>query len=386
MTKKADQKTVERLLGRGVEEVIVRAHLENALRKGTTLRIKLGADPTAPDMHLGHAVVLRKLRQFQELGHTVVFIIGDYTALIGDPSGRNKTRPPLDPATIKKNAGTYFKQVGKILDMKKTEVHWNSEWFREMSVADLIVLTSKFTSQRVLERDDFQKRWKAGIEIGHHETLYPILQAQDSVMIRASVEIGGTDQKVNMLAGRDLQRQVGMDGEKKMSKSLGNYIGLTDAPEEMYGKAMSIPDRLIVHYFQLATGVSDAEIEKISRGLSAGENPRGHKARLARGVVALYHGAAAAGKAEDGFNRTFPNKETPENIRECKMKNTRCKIMDCLVASKLAASKSEARRVIVEGGGKGNGRVEKDPKVEVLISKTGVLIQKGKRHFVRLVL
>ena len=400
MTKKADQKTVERLLGRGVEEVIVRAHLENDLRKGTTLRIKLGADPTAPDMHLGHAVVLRKLRQFQELGHTVVFIIGDYTALIGDPSGRNKTRPPLDPATIKKNAGTYFKQVGKILDMKKTEVHWNSEWFREMSVADLIVLTSKFTSQRVLERDDFQKRWKAGIEIGHHETLYPILQAQDSVMIRASVEIGGTDQKFNMLAGRDLQRKVGMDeqdvitcpllvgtdGEKKMSKSLGNYIGLTDAPEEMYGKAMSIPDRLIVHYFQLATGVSDAEIEKISRGLSAGENPRGHKARLAREIVALYHGAAAAGKAEDGFNRTFRNKETPENIRECKMKNTRCKIMDCLVASKLAASKSEARRVIVEGGVKVNGRVEKDPKVEVLISKTGVLIQKGKRHFVRLVL
>lgn len=406
MAKRITEEEIEQILGRGIEEVIIRDHLARDLAKGTPLRIKLGADPTAPDLHLGHAVVLRKLRQFQELGHTIVFIIGDYTALIGDPSGRSKTRPALDAKTIEKNAETYFKQVGKILDLKKTEVHRNSEWFREMSVADFIVLSSKFTTARILERDDFEKRLKEGTEMGHHETLYPIMQAQDSVAINASVEIGGTDQKFNMLAGRDLQRKMGMDeqdvitcplligtdGEKKMSKSLGNYVGLTDEPEDMYGKVMSIPDRLIVHYFQLATDVPDAEVEKISRGLSKNENPRDYKARLAREIVSMYHGKKAAGDAERAFEKTFRNKEVPEDVRECTMKNLpagkageKCTIVDCLVLAKLAASKSEARRVIMEGGVKLDGRVVKDSNTVISIPKSGVLIQKGKRHFVRIV-
>lgn len=399
MIKKADEKTIKKILGRGVEEVIVRAHLENDLHKGTSLRIKLGADPTAPDLHLGHAVVLRKLREFQELGDTVVFIIGDYTALIGDPSGKSKTRPQLDAKTIAQNAKTYFAQVGKILDLKKTEVHYNSEWFRVMSVADLIRLAAQVSTQRTLERDDFTNRLKEGIEIAQHELLYPLMQAYDSVVIKASVEIGGTDQKFNMLSGRELQKKTGMDpqdvitcplligtdGEKKMSKSLGNYIGLSDAPADMFGKVMSIPDKLIIHYFELATDWGEEEIAALKKELESGENPRDIKARLASEIVGLYHGAKAAKVAEEAFERVFSKKEIPRDVPEVRVKKSSINILDLLVGIKLVSSKGEARRVVEQGGLKVEGFVISDIQAQVEIKKGGVLIQKGKKTFLRVV-
>lgn len=399
MPKKADDQTIKRLLGRGIEEVIVREHLVNDLKKGTALRIKLGADPTAPDLHLGHAVVLRKLREFQELGHTVVFIIGDYTALIGDPSGKSKTRPQLDAKTIAENAKTYFAQVGKILDLKKTEVHYNSEWFRVMSVADLIRLAAQISTQRTLERDDFTKRLKEGIEIAQHELLYPLMQAYDSVVIKASVEIGGTDQKFNMLSGRELQKKMGMDpqdvitcplligtdGEKKMSKSLGNYIGLSDAPADMFGKVMSIPDKLIIHYFELATDLGEEEIAALKKELESGENPRDIKARLASEIVGLYHGAKAAKVAEEAFERVFSKKEMPRNVPEVRVKKSSINILDLLVEIKLVSSKGEARRVVEQGGLKVDGKVILDIKAQVEIKKGGVFIQKGKKTFLGVV-
>lgn len=395
MPKKADEKTIQKILGRGVEEVIVREHLDNDLRKGAPLRIKLGADPTAPDLHLGHAVVLRKLREFQELGHTVVFLIGDYTALIGDPSGKSKARPALESKEIASNAKTYFKQVGKILDLKKTEVHYNSEWFKKMSVADLIRLASQVSTQRTLERDDFTNRMKEGVEIAQHELLYPLMQAYDSVVIKASVEIGGTDQKFNMIAGRSLQRKMGMDeqdvitcplligldGEKKMSKSLGNYIGLTDVPADMYGKVMSIPDKLIIHYFELATELPREEIEKLKPELKS--NPRDLKALLAREIVTLYHGSKESKKAEEAFTRTFKNRETPEDVNEAKVGASSMNVLELLVATKLTASKSEARRVVEQGGLKVNGTVIKDINAKVDIKKDGTLLQKGPRTFLK---
>lgn len=399
MSKKADDQTIKRLLGRGIEEVIVREHLTNDLKKGTALRIKLGADPTAPDLHLGHAVVLRKLREFQELGHTVVFIIGDYTALIGDPSGKSKTRPQLDAKTIAQNAKTYFAQVGKILDLKKTEVHYNSEWFRVMSVADLIRLAAQISTQRTLERDDFTKRLKEGIEIAQHELLYPLMQAYDSVVIKASVEIGGTDQKFNMLSGRELQKKTGLDpqdvitcplligtdGEKKMSKSLGNYIGLSDAPADMFGKVMSIPDKLIIHYFELATDLGEEEIAAFKKELESGENPRDIKARLASEIVGLYHGAKAAKVAEEAFERVFSKKEIPRDVSETRVKKSSINILELLVGIKLVSSKGEARRVVEQGGLKVEGLVISDIQAQVEIKKGGVLIQKGKKTFLRVV-
>lgn len=399
MPKKADEKKIKKILGRGVAEVIVREHLEKDLRQGTPLRIKLGADPTAPDLHLGHAVALRKLREFQELGHTVVFIIGDYTALIGDPSGKSKTRPQLDVKTIVQNAKTYFAQVGKILDLKKTEVHYNSEWFKKMSVADLIRLAAQVSTQRTLERDDFTKRLKEGIEIAQHELLYPLMQAYDSVVVKASVEIGGTDQKFNMLAGRELQKKIGLDsqnmitcplligtdGEKKMSKSLGNYIGLSDAPADMFGKVMSIPDKLIMHYFELATDLGEEEIAALKKELESGENPRNIKARLARQIVALYHGARAAKAAEEAFDRVFSKKEIPTDVPEARVNKSSINILNLLVETKLVSSKGEARRVVEQGGVKVDGQVISDIQAQVEIKKGGTFIQKGKKTFLRVV-
>lgn len=386
---------IKNLLARNVEEVILREHLEKDLLSGAKLRIKLGADPTAPDLHLGHSVVLRKLHEFQELGHTVVFIIGDFTALIGDPTGKSKTRPPLSPETIAKNSKTYLEQVGRILNTKKCEIHYNSEWFRKMDLADTIKLTAQFSTKRILERDDFSRRMEdESAELGHHETLYPILQAYDSVAVKADVEIGGTDQKFNMLAGRDLQRKMGMpeqdvitcpllvglDGVQKMSKSLGNYVGLTDAPADMYGKLMSIPDNLILQYFELATDLPFPEIRK----LPVKEKPRDVKMKLAREVVKMYHGAAASKTAESNFVRVFQKHEKPEEVKTYKLKPKTYKLMDLLVKTKLVSSKSEARRVIMEKGVKVDGKVIADPNAEVKIEKSGVLIQKGKRHFVKI--
>ena len=278
MSVSTDPKKIERLLSRCVVETVVAADLKKKLLSGKKLRIKLGADPTSPDLHLGHAVMLRKLREFQELGHQIVFIIGDYTARVGDPSGKSKTRPMLSEEDVEKNAQTYFEQAAKILDVKKMEIHRNGEWFAKMGFADVLKLVAQFTVARMIERDDFQKRLKEGTDIHLHELMYPAMQAYDSVMIRADVEIGGTDQRFNILAGRDLQRKmdqpeqdcmflgptlVGLDGTKKMSKSYGNYIGLLDSPEEMFGKTMSIPDALIWDWFALTTDVEAEEIVEL---------------------------------------------------------------------------------------------------------------------------
>jgi tyrosyl-tRNA synthetase len=393
MAKKATDEQIDGLLGRGVAEVIGRERLANALKKGEILRFKLGMDPTSPDLHLGHAVILRKLRKFQDLGHEVVVIIGDYTALIGDPSGRSKTRPPLEASAIDKNAATYLDQVEKILDRKKIETHKNSEWLSKLTFADLIKLAANFTVARTLERDDFAKRYKEGTDIHLHELLYPMMQAFDSVAVGASVEAGGTDQKFNMLAGRELQKKmgrteqevitfpllVGLDGTNKMSKSLGNYIGITESAESMYGKVMSIPDALVLNYFELATEMPMEEIAIVKKKLDEGENPRDIKMWLAREIVALYHSEKDAQKAEESFVKTFQKKEVPDNVLEIRVVE-HIHIVDCLVKAGLAPSKTDARRIIEQGGVKIDGEVVKDPQTEV---KKGSLIQKGKRYFIR---
>lgn len=393
--KPASKKQIDEILNFGVDEVIGKKHLEKDLKSGEVLRIKLGADPTAPDLHLGHAVVLKKLKQFQDLGHTIIFIIGDYTAKIGDPSGKSKTRPQLSSKEIEKNAKTYFEQVGKILDLKKCSIHYNSEWFENLKFDELIKITSKFSVARILERDDFENRLKGGVEIGVHEIMYPMMQAYDSVMINASVEIGGTDQRFNMLAGRELQKKmgetpqevitcpllVGLDGVKKMSKSLGNYIGLAEDPKEMYGKVMSIPDKLIMHYFELATEITDKEAKEIHSLLIKGENPRNIKMRLAREIVGLYHNKKVVEEAEENFINIFQKKQNPDNVKEFKIKKE-MELIDVLVESKLCGSKTDARRVIEQGGVKVEGKVVKNIKETV---KRGKLIQKGKRHFVKIV-
>ncbi|NQU83883.1 MAG: tyrosine--tRNA ligase [Parcubacteria group bacterium] len=391
----ASQKSIAEILERGVDEVIGKEHLENDLKEGHNLRIKFGADPTAPDLHLGHAVVLRKLKQFQDLGHTIVFIIGDYTAKIGDPSGKSKTRPQLTAFEIEKNAKTYFEQVGKILNLKKCSIHYNSEWFEKFSFDELIKLASHFPLARILERDDFEKRLKEGIEIGSHEILYPMMQAHDSVVINASVEIGGTDQKFNMLAGRDLQKKmrmtpqevitcpllVGLDGVNKMSKSLGNYIAFTDEPREMYGKVMSIPDKVLMHYFELTTELADSELKKIKQQLKI-KNPRDVKMRLAREIVEIYHGKAKVKDAEKNFVQVFQKKEKPDQIPTFKIEGEEMSLVDVLYESRLAQSKSDARRNIAQGGVQLNGEVVKD--INTIVKKES-LIQRGKRHFLKVV-
>lgn len=394
----ATEAEIEQILGANVVEVLQRQHLANDLRKGTPLRVKLGADPSAPDLHLGHAIVLRKLKEFQDFGHTVVFIIGDYTARIGDPTGKSKTRPQLDPKTIAKNAETYFAQVGKILDLSRADVHFNSEWFEKMRMEDVLKLAAQFTAARTLERDDFTERQKIGADIGLHELLYPAMQAYDSVMTTASVEIGGTDQKFNMLAGRDLQRKMGLpeqdvitcpllvgtDGVQKMSKSLGNYIALTDTADDMYGKLMSIPDSALLHYFELAAGYTSAELARVRRELEGGRNPRDLKMELARAVVTLYHSSRAAERAEGAFERVFRKKEAPQDMPVAKVKKEKLALVELLIEVGLAPSKGEARRVILQGGVKVDGIVVKDPEAVVAISKDGVVLQKGKRHFIRI--
>ncbi len=394
MAKKITSEQIKQIFGRGVAEIVGSERLFQALEKGETLRFKMGMDPTSPDIHIGHAVGLRLLRKLQDLGHEVVIIVGDYTARIGDPSGRSKTRPALDPKAIDANAKTYLSQVGKILDVKKIELVKNSKWLSKLTFADLIKYAAHFTVARILERDDFSKRFKAGTEIFLHEMLYPLMQAYDSVAIKASVEVGGTDQTFNMLAGRELQKKlglpeqavitcpllVGLDGTNKMSKSLGNYIGVTESAESMYGKVMSIPDTLIANYFELATEVTAEEIAKIKNEMLTGANPRDIKMRLAREIVSLFHPKGAAEKAEEAFVKTFQKKETPDEIEEKKVKADT--LLDVLVEVGFASSKTDARRTVEQGGVKVDGEVTKDFLMEI---KKGSLIQKGKRYFVRIV-
>src|SRR3989338_5702152 len=389
------------ILSRGVDEVIEKSHLEQALRSGKKLRVKLGIDPTAKDLHLGHTVVLRKLKHFQNAGHQIVLIIGDFTATIGDPSGRNEQRPVLTEKEAKANMKNYLKEAGKVIDIKKTEVRYNSEWFKSKGMAFLIELTSKFTIARIMERDDFQKRIKDGRDVSMLEALYPILQGYDSVAVKADVEVGGTDQKFNLLTGRKVQRRYGMkeqdvvtvpliegmDGVKKMSKSYGNYIGLSESPQEMYSKIMSIPDSLIQKYFLLLTDVSEIELEPLNplkKLENVNFNPKAWKEKLGTEIVKLYHSVKDAEKAKPEFDNKFgKSKGEIKADFELKKNPGSYAILDVLVEGKLAASKSEARRKIQEGAVTLNGSKIKDVDVSVKLTK-GTLIRLGKR-FLRIV-
>lgn len=387
---------VDELLTHNVAEVVDRANLRARLLRGEKLRVKLGIDPTAPDIHLGLAVVLRKLREFQDCGHTAVLIIGDSTARIGDPSGRSKTRPVLRHDEIIANEKTYLRQIGKVIDLTNAEVRHNNEWFYRPSFANLIDLLQKFTVARILERDDFQKRLKARSPIGLHELLYPVLQAFDSVAVKADIEIGGTDQTFNLLAGRDLQPHfqqppqdvltvpllVGLDGKEKMSKSLGNYVGITESSDDMIGKLMTIPDMVISDYARLAADWPEAKVDALSKRVKK-ENPRDVKLIIARDVVALYHGAAKAKQAASEWLRVFHRKELPRKIPAKTLRVGSWDIADLLVAAGLVASKGEAKRVLAQGGVRQN-ELRVEPNVQNLTITKGDLLQVGKRNIVRI--
>ena len=380
-----------------ITEKELEAKLARSLKEKKPLRIKYGADPSAPDLHLGHTVPLRKLRQFQELGHKIVFIIGDFTALIGDPSERSETRKMISKEEVRRNAETYQKQVFRILDPDQTEVRYNSEWLGNLEATHFLDLTSKYTVARLLERDDFEKRYRAGQPIALVEFLYPLLQGYDSVIVRADVEIGGTDQKFNLLVGRELQREwkcesqvvltlpliEGTDGVQKMSKSLGNHIALRDSPKEMYGKLMSLPDPLMERYFRYVAPLEPQEVEKILKSLKSGElHPRAAKARLASEIVKEYHSAKGAEEAAREFDRVFKEKGLPEEIETIRLKEKEMDILSLLKETGLVPSKMEARRLIAQGGVKIDSQKVSDEHLKVRLEKP-VLVQCGKRKFVR---
>ena len=390
-------------LRKGAVEMIreddLRAKLERAARERRQLRVKLGADPTAPDLHLGHTVIIRKLRHFQELGHTAVFLIGDFTGLIGDPSGKSQTRPQLTRDEINANAETYKQQIFKLLDPDRTEIRFNSEWMDKFDAYSFVRLAARTTVKQILERDDFQKRLADERPIALHELLYPLTQAYDSVALQADVELGGTDQKFNLLLGRSLQREYGQDpqvavitpllegtdGVQKMSKSLGNYIGITEPPQEMFGKIMSITDSLMWRYYELLTDLLPDEIAALRASAEAGaRNPRDLKVGLARRVITDFHSKDAAAAAEEEFNRVFKRKEVPDEIEERALASGAWKLPRLLVETKLAPSMAEARRLIEQGGVRADGeRVARaDAEIELQTGRA-LLLQVGKRHFLR---
>ncbi len=390
-------------LRKGTVEIIreedLRAKLERSARTGAPLRVKLGADPTAPDIHLGHTVVIRKLRAFQELGHTVVFLIGDFTGLIGDPSGKSATRPQLTPEEIAANAETYKAQIFKLLDPEKTVIDFNSRWMNALGSDGFVRLASHVTVKQILERDDFTKRLKAERPIALHELLYPLVQAYDSVALRADVELGGTDQKFNLLMGRNLQREYGqeaqvvmiapllegLDGVQKMSKSLGNYIGINEAPQEMFGKVMSISDDLMWRYYELLTDSTLDEIAALRASAEAGErNPRDLKVELAKRIITDFHSAEEARAAGEDFTRKFVLKEDPDEMEECEVTATDWGLQGLLVKTGLATSKAEARRLIEQGGVSVDGaRVTLVNDIQKLKPGMTMIIKVGKRRFMR---
>ena len=395
----ADQQLAR--IRRGAAEIIVeaelRAKLERSLRTATPLKVKLGLDPTAPDLHLGHTVVLQKLRDFQDLGHQVIIIIGDFTGMIGDPTGRSETRRPLTWEEIRANAETYKAQLGKVLDMSRTQVRFNSEWLGSLSFEQIIRETAHLTVARILQREDFSARYAAGRPISLHEFLYPLAQAYDSVALGADVELGGTDQTFNLLVGRDLQRahgqeaQValtvpileGLDGAQKMSKSLGNYVGINEPPGDIYGKLMSVPDTLMFRYIELATRVPEEELSALRAA-----HPMEAKKRLAGTVTAMYHGEAAAASAEAAFARMVQGREVPENIEMVHLTapSDGEPAWKIVVRAGLAASNSEARRQIQQGAVELDGRRVSDPNEKVEVSSRSRLLQVGKRKFKRFLL
>lgn len=383
----------------GVEDVLVMDDLKAKLALGRPLRVKAGFDPTAPDLHLGHTVLINKLKDFQDLGHEVLFVIGDFTAMIGDPTGKNVTRQPLSKEAVIENAKTYEAQVFKILDPNKTNIVFNATWLQALTPEEFIRLAARCTVARMLERDDFSKRYKAGEGIAIHEFLYPLMQGYDSVAIEADIELGGTDQRFNLLMGRDLQKQMGqpqqvvmtlpllegLDGVKKMSKSLGNYIGITEPPEEMYGKVLSISDDLMWRYYELITNLTLPEIKALKAKVANGENPKDIKMALARNIVTRFHGEGHAKDAEAAFQHRFKDKGIPEDIPviEIACEEDGVGIAHAMKEAKLVASTSEAFRLIKQGAVRLEGESLAD-KSQILAKGTETLVQAGKRRFARL--
>jgi tyrosyl-tRNA synthetase len=393
-------------LKKGTAEIIreeeLKAKLAKSLKTGKPLRAKLGVDPTAPDIHLGHTVVIRKLKHFQDLGHTAVFLIGDFTALVGDPTGQSETRPPLSREQVATNAQTYLDQVFKILDRDKTEVRYNSEWLDKLTSYDIVRLCAKYRVARMLEREDFHKRLTEQQPISMHELLYPLIVAYDSVVLEADVELGATEQKFNLLMGREIQREygqesqvcmtmpilVGLDGQRKMSKSLGNYVGITEWPNEIFGKMMSIPDDLMWSYYELVTDRTPMEIEALKKEVAAGAlHPMDAKMRLAREVIGGFHGDDAAGKAADNFQRIFRDRQAPEEAPAKKIPlGPAKKLTALLVELELVSSKSEAMRLIEQGGVEIDGVRIDDVRKEIDLSRPGeFLLRAGKKKFLRVV-
>jgi len=392
------------LIKRGVNEIIPEEELvkklERSLKENKPLNIKLGCDPSRPDLHIGHSVVLRKLAQFQQLGHQAILIVGDFTGMIGDPSGRSATRPALTLKETRINGESYFQQASKILDKDKTKIVYNSGWLSPMKFEDVIKLASKYTVARILERDDFTKRYKSGEPISIHELLYPLAQAMDSVSIKSDVELGGTDQKFNLLVGRDLQREhgqepqviltmpllVGTDGVEKMSKSYDNYIGISDLPKEIYGKTLSIPDSLIYIYYELASDVSSEELAQIKSQLNDPKiNPRDLKRKLARTFVKMYYNEKAASEAEEEFDKIFIRKETPDDLPELVLKHNskELSILDLIINVNFAPSKGEARRLVSQGGVSIDGKKIDDINGVITI-RNGMILKVGKRKFIKI--
>ncbi|MFQ6615540.1 MAG: tyrosine--tRNA ligase [Fidelibacterota bacterium] len=401
MTQFSQVKDQMDLIRRGTEEIISEEELEAKLRKsletGKGLVVKLGCDPSRPDLHIGHAVVLRKLRQFQDLGHRAVLVVGDFTAMIGDPSGTSATRPQMTAEQTRDYGKTYVDQASAVLDTDRLEIVHNSQWLGNMSFEDVIKLASHYTVARMLERNDFESRYRNETPISIHEFLYPLAQAMDSIELKADVELGGTDQKFNLLLGRDLQRDYdqdpqvvittplleGTDGVRKMSKSYDNAIGLTETPEEMYGKTLSIPDTLILSYFELATDISTDDLEEIKTQLAEESvNPRDLKRRLAREIVALYHSREAALEAESKFDRIFVNKEAPEEMKTFPVPSSPVSIVQLLFDSGLASSKGEARRLVTQGAVRVDGEKVTDTAHRLEVD-TERILKVGKRRFLR---
>jgi tyrosyl-tRNA synthetase len=382
-----------------IREEDLRAKLGRSAKTGKPLRVKLGVDPTSPDIHLGHTVVVRKLKAFQDLGHTVIYLIGDFTAMIGDPSGRNVTRPPLSREEIDANAKTYRDQVLKLLDADKTEFRYNSEWMDKFDAADFIKLAARTTVRQILERDDFEKRMGEQKPISLHELLYPLVQGYDSVMLEADVELGGTDQKFNLLSGRNLQREYGqepqvvittpllegLDGVQKMSKSYGNYIGIDEPANEMFGKVMSISDELMWKYYELLTELNSFEISDLRSQIEEGENPRNIKVTLAKLIITDFHSPADADAAEDEFNRRFVQKEIPDEIEERRIEPGSYNLAQILADTGLASSKGDARRLIEQGGVRVGGEKASAANADIAVDSAGVLLQVGKRKFLKLI-
>ena len=389
------------IIKRGTEEILPENELinklERSIKSGKPLIVKLGCDPSTPDLHIGHGVVLRKMRHFQDLGHQAVLVIGDFTGMIGDPSGRNKTRPQLTLEDVKKNAQTYIDQAKVILDVNKLKVVYNSTWLGAMHFSDVVKLASKYTVARMLERDDFTKRFKAEVPISIHEFLYPLAQGMDSVKLKADIELGGTDQKFNLLVGRDLQRESGQepqviitvpllegtDGIEKMSKSYGNHIALHDTPEEMYGKTMSIPDEMILKYFLLGADSELSKIKEVESKLAKGENPRNLKRELARTIVKKYYDEKASLEAEEHFDKIHLEKDVPDDIPEYELKSDKL-LVDILTDANLTSSRGEARRLIKQNAVKINKNTINDINYTIKPNSDEIVIKVGKRRFLKI--